>query len=95
MVFLPAKCHCGTGYAGGQAPASAPTTDCNMPCAGDAAQSCGAGWRLQVYTANVTRHDGVPFPQSHGIAAPVSTTFLGRPTFTATTDAATMSTGGL
>jgi hypothetical protein len=27
-----------------------PDYECNMPCAGDNAQLCGAGWRIQIYT---------------------------------------------
>ncbi|KAI0371431.1 WSC-domain-containing protein [Pilatotrama ljubarskyi] len=41
------ECHCGTGLK--QTPRSAPTTDCNMPCSGDADQSCGGSFRIQIY----------------------------------------------
>ncbi|GJE88432.1 WSC-domain-containing protein [Phanerochaete sordida] len=42
------ECHCGTGYTGG---ARAPTTDCNMPCSGDPGLTCGASWRIQIYSS--------------------------------------------
>ncbi|GJE88412.1 WSC-domain-containing protein [Phanerochaete sordida] len=42
------ECHCGTGYTGG---ARAPTTDCNMPCSGNPSLTCGAGWRIQIYSS--------------------------------------------
>ncbi|KAI0650915.1 WSC-domain-containing protein [Trametes meyenii] len=41
------ECHCGTGLKG--TPQSAPTTDCNMACSGDADLSCGGSFRIQIY----------------------------------------------
>ena len=42
------ECYCGNEPL---APSLAvPGTECNMPCAGDASQSCGAGWRLDLFT---------------------------------------------
>lgn len=45
------ECHCGTGYAGGVAPEEAPASECNIPCAGSPALTCGGSWRLQIYSA--------------------------------------------
>ncbi|KAF8198768.1 hypothetical protein K438DRAFT_1583937, partial [Mycena galopus ATCC 62051] len=46
------ECYCGTGLASGVAAAN--TSDCNMPCAGNANITCGAGWRMQVYNTTLT-----------------------------------------
>ncbi|KZV92419.1 WSC-domain-containing protein, partial [Exidia glandulosa HHB12029] len=45
------ECHCGRGYDTAAA-ASAPASECNMPCTGDSSQKCGAGWRIQVFVSN-------------------------------------------
>ncbi|TFK85884.1 WSC-domain-containing protein [Polyporus arcularius HHB13444] len=42
------ECHCGTGI--DDALESAPDSDCNVACVGDATLSCGGAWRIQVYT---------------------------------------------
>lgn len=34
--------------------ANAPATDCNMPCAGNAAEVCGAGLRLNLFWSGQT-----------------------------------------
>jgi hypothetical protein len=44
------ECFCGTGYVNGVAPTSAPASNCNMPCSGDANQMCGGNSRIQVYS---------------------------------------------
>lgn len=41
------ECYCGDSLGAGSA--SAPPTECNMPCAGDATAFCGAGNRLELY----------------------------------------------
>jgi len=43
------QCYC--GYALGAAAANESAADCSMPCGGNAAEVCGAGWRLTVYEA--------------------------------------------
>jgi hypothetical protein len=43
------ECFCASSYVNGP-PAPANASDCNVPCAGDASQTCGGGLRLQVYT---------------------------------------------
>ncbi|KAJ7057174.1 WSC domain-containing protein, partial [Mycena amicta] len=50
------ECYCSdafqaTALGGG---AAAPASDCNMPCAGESTQTCGAGNRLSIYSANQT-----------------------------------------
>ena len=40
------ECYCGNGFQNGGAPAA--LADCNMPCAGDASESCGGPDRLNV-----------------------------------------------
>ncbi|KAF7311445.1 Glycoside hydrolase [Mycena kentingensis (nom. inval.)] len=46
------ECYCGNSFT--STPATAPASDCNMKCAGDASQMCGAGWRMQIYTRSTT-----------------------------------------
>lgn len=41
------ECYCGNELQAGSVTATA--SDCNMACAGNASQSCGAGNRLNVY----------------------------------------------
>jgi hypothetical protein len=43
------ECFCASSYVAGP-PAVANVSDCNVPCAGDATQTCGGGLRLQIYT---------------------------------------------
>lgn len=44
------ECYCGNSYS---APTtSSPSTDCNMPCSGNSAQTCGAGNRLTLFKRN-------------------------------------------
>ncbi|ELU43602.1 copper radical oxidase [Rhizoctonia solani AG-1 IA] len=55
------ECYCGNSFAGaatggGSVP---PESECNMACAGDASQTCGAGNRLSVY-ANSQITPGAP-----------------------------------
>lgn len=45
------ECHCGTGFAGGVAPDSAPASDCSMPCDEDKGLTCGGSWRIQIYVS--------------------------------------------
>ena len=40
------ECHCGTGLAA--APEQVDVSQCNTPCSGDFALSCGGAWRIQV-----------------------------------------------
>ncbi|KAJ6618724.1 WSC domain-containing protein, partial [Mycena sp. CBHHK59/15] len=42
------ECYCANGYA--SSPVKAAETDCNMNCAGNSLQTCGAGYRLSLYT---------------------------------------------
>lgn len=44
------ECHCGTGYAGGVAPAAANVSECSMRCTGDFTTACGGSFRIQLYT---------------------------------------------
>ncbi|KAM7216795.1 WSC domain containing protein [Rhypophila decipiens] len=41
------KCYCGYTIATGAA--SAPEGDCSFPCSGDASETCGGDWRLNLY----------------------------------------------
>ncbi|CCM05267.1 uncharacterized protein FIBRA_07478 [Fibroporia radiculosa] len=41
------ECHCGTGLVG--TPTTAPESDCDIACSGDADLSCGGSWRIQIY----------------------------------------------
>ncbi|KAH9905697.1 WSC domain-containing protein [Xylariomycetidae sp. FL2044] len=45
------ECYCGNGARPGAA--SAPETDCNMPCKGDASRMCGAGSRISVWNSTL------------------------------------------
>ncbi|KAJ7752824.1 hypothetical protein DFH07DRAFT_921710 [Mycena maculata] len=45
------QCYCGNSFVGGT-PATASTSDCNTPCAGDSSSTCGGSWLLQIYTAS-------------------------------------------
>jgi len=42
------ECYCGNSFGNGSVPA--PNTDCNMVCAGNGGEYCGAGNRLLVYS---------------------------------------------
>lgn len=42
------ECYCGNAFSNGGAPT--PLSDCNMPCAGNAAEICGGPDRLTVRT---------------------------------------------
>jgi hypothetical protein len=79
-LIMRMQCHCGSGYVGGQPPASAPPSDCNMLCAGDATQVCGAGWRMQVYVYSGT----FAASTTASPAAPASPTPRPPPTITPT-----------
>ncbi|KAJ7462545.1 WSC domain-containing protein, partial [Mycena latifolia] len=46
------ECYCGTSLASDVSAAN--IADCDMPCAGDATITCGAGWRMQVYNTTLT-----------------------------------------
>lgn len=50
------ECYCGNAFAGGSTGGGSvpPESECNMACAGDATQTCGAGSRLSVYTSGQT-----------------------------------------
>jgi glucan endo-1,3-alpha-glucosidase len=49
------ECYCANSiHASGGAGVLAAASDCNMPCAGDSSQNCGAGWRLQIYSYSGT-----------------------------------------
>ncbi|KAJ3510263.1 hypothetical protein NLJ89_g4780 [Agrocybe chaxingu] len=44
------ECHCGsTLYKEGGAGVAVAASQCNMPCEGNSAQTCGAGWRANLY----------------------------------------------
>jgi hypothetical protein len=42
------ECFCASSYVNNTVPAAAPASDCNMDCSGDASQTCGGPYRLQV-----------------------------------------------
>lgn len=45
------QCYCGAQmFTTNGAGVKAASTDCNMPCDGNAAETCGGGWRANVYT---------------------------------------------
>ncbi|KAJ7875379.1 WSC domain-containing protein [Mycena olivaceomarginata] len=46
------ECYCGADLVSDVA--AAPISDCNVPCAGDATITCGAGWRMQVRPSAVS-----------------------------------------
>ncbi|KAL2756276.1 hypothetical protein ACRALDRAFT_1063738 [Sodiomyces alcalophilus JCM 7366] len=60
------ECYCGNHFNTGSQPA--PVAECNMPCAGDPSQLCGAGNRLSVYAV------GGAAPQPSHSATPPSST---------------------
>ncbi|GJE88399.1 WSC domain-containing protein [Phanerochaete sordida] len=43
------ECYCGTGYADGLPPSSAPASDCSMRCLAGYYWTCGGSWRMQIY----------------------------------------------
>ena len=43
------ECHCGTGFLPGT-PDDIDPAQCSMPCAGDARQTCGGSWAIELYT---------------------------------------------
>ncbi|PSR72578.1 hypothetical protein PHLCEN_2v11571 [Hermanssonia centrifuga] len=45
------ECYCGTGFLDGVIPPAAPTSDCNIACAGNSDLMCGGAWRMQIYSA--------------------------------------------
>ncbi|TFK36071.1 glycosyl hydrolase family 71-domain-containing protein [Crucibulum laeve] len=46
------ECYCGSQlYKTGGAGVATSSNECNMPCGGNSAQTCGAGWRGNLYTA--------------------------------------------
>lgn len=55
------ECYCGNSFAGAATGGGSipPESECNMPCAGDSSQICGAGNRLSVY-ANGQIAPGAP-----------------------------------
>ena len=53
------ECHCGTGLVS-PAPDSAPASECDMACTGDADLSCGGPWRIQVRSPRLISHMHVP-----------------------------------
>ncbi|KAK4228208.1 putative fungistatic metabolite [Podospora fimiseda] len=61
------ECYCGNSVHSSSS--EAPLTDCNMVCAGDASEYCGAGNRLNVYSTTATRSTS---------ATPTPTGTLGR-----------------
>lgn len=52
IQILGRECYCGNDFAAGSVITSEP--DCSFECPGNAAQKCGAGDRLSVYTQSVT-----------------------------------------
>lgn len=44
------ECYCGNGWAAGYLPNWAPEDQCNVRCPGNAAETCGGGWRIQIYS---------------------------------------------
>ncbi|KAJ7291038.1 glyoxal oxidase N-terminus-domain-containing protein [Mycena rebaudengoi] len=52
------ECYCANGYR--STPVKVAESDCNMPCAGKATETCGAGSRLSVYSSNTAATPGAP-----------------------------------
>lgn len=52
------ECYCGNSLNEGSSMTGIAQTDCNMPCAGNSSQACGAGNRLTMYAFNQTLADG-------------------------------------
>ncbi|KAI0555400.1 copper radical oxidase [Xylaria curta] len=69
------ECYCGNKFESGSV--SAPSSDCNQPCAGNALEYCGAGNRLSVYALNgtSTKTAAVPTTTPTTAPTPVPTTF--------------------
>ncbi|KAF7311441.1 Glycoside hydrolase [Mycena kentingensis (nom. inval.)] len=80
------ECYCGNSFT--SKPSNAPASECNMKCAGDASQTCGAGYRMQIYMrTSTTPPSFVDAPVSYGwtVVAPCITsnsTALSAYTFT-------------
>lgn len=55
-VEFGSECYCGNSFVGQSSGGGtvAPESECNMPCAGDSSQICGAGWRLSAYGSTTT-----------------------------------------
>ncbi|KAK6526114.1 hypothetical protein TWF281_011151 [Arthrobotrys megalospora] len=85
------ECWCGNDLNPAATPASSPSS-CNMPCAGDNGQTCGAGGYIELYSS------GVPVPTTTSTSStttspPSTTTTSDSPTSTLSTAAFTTPTG--
>ncbi|KAI0832925.1 hypothetical protein BC628DRAFT_1309755 [Trametes gibbosa] len=74
------ECHCGTGLF--SALVSAPVTDCDMACTGDADVACGGAWSIQVYSFPALRPGSWAYegciadtPTAPAFAGPTTNTF--------------------
>jgi hypothetical protein len=76
------ECYCGASL--GQGSVSAPTGDCNMVCAGNASEFCGAGNRLNVYAlpVNSSSSSASASPSASSSPSAVATTSSPAPTQT-------------
>ena len=61
------ECYCGNALAAGCGPAD-DDADCNMPCAGDRQEYCGASDRLELYYSNTTSGPSQPPTVAGGYA---------------------------
>jgi hypothetical protein len=66
------ECYCGNALAHGSFPAF--TTDCAMPCAGDATAVCGGPNRLSLYGTSETAPEVAPYPHDPPVT---ETTYAG------------------
>ncbi|KAK4119638.1 WSC-domain-containing protein [Parathielavia appendiculata] len=62
------ECYCGNSLAQGSFPAF--STDCTMPCAGDATTVCGGPNRLSLYGVSAEAPTFTPYPVPEPVTAP-------------------------
>lgn len=56
------ECYCGDALDASSGPAPGGPPDCSFPCAGNAAERCGAGNRLQLYSTTASQAASTPTP---------------------------------
>jgi hypothetical protein len=56
------ECFCASAYTNGVPPQSAPASQCHDPCPGNATETCGGGYRMQIYEAPAAYVDVAALP---------------------------------
>ena len=69
------QCFCGDYLQ--MAATTAPQSDCNTPCAGDATEFCGAGNRLSVYSNSTSNLTVYPVPSVQKAGLPENWEYVG------------------